>query len=544
MDPESPPRELELSALEAEKEPMAAAAEPDPELGTPPQAPSPHRDPVPGPESRPGGEKNGLVMKIPPEEEEEAALAGAGVSGSPKFTGLGKEELLREAGTPLWARARLVLLILFWGGWIGMLGAAAAIVAQAPRCQPLPNKGWWELGALYRAPPEAFGGNLKGVEKRLGYLKEKLQVGGLVLGPVYPPKLPDDKIPALKELDPALGTFQDFTALLEAAKDKGLKVILDLTPNPSGDPVWGEAAKDPEVLEQVKAALTHWLKQDIAGIFLDGIEELQASLVAEWRNLTEQEPSPSGVARVLVGGTRLQEPWKVPRDPWGPQLLLGPFLKALEPKPEMESPEGALRDLLNFLSFNSSVALGWSVGSPWEAWVSPNLRLQQLLLLWGLPGTPVLSYGDELGMGRPLRNQKLESMRWGDIEGFQNGSDGAKPPPELELCTALASLRARERSLLLGEARVVPAGSAIAVLRFWDQNERFLLVLNPHGTDLKPFSVKRPPGEAGTPALPPQMRLRYSSSSGAQGGEQQLQLEEMKVAPYEGVLLSFPYSPE
>ncbi|NXA87856.1 4F2 protein, partial [Melanocharis versteri] len=57
---------------------------------------------------------------------------------------------------------RLVLLVLFWGGWLGMLGAAAAIVANAPRCQPLPAKAWWELGALYRAPPKAFGGNLQG----------------------------------------------------------------------------------------------------------------------------------------------------------------------------------------------------------------------------------------------------------------------------------------------------------------------------------------------------------------------------------------------
>lgn len=60
-----------------------------------------------------------------------------------------------------------------------------------------------------------------GVERRLGYLKEKLQVGGLVLGPVYPQKSPEAKIPPLKELDIALGTMQDFSALVQAAKDKG-----------------------------------------------------------------------------------------------------------------------------------------------------------------------------------------------------------------------------------------------------------------------------------------------------------------------------------
>lgn len=542
MDPESPPRDVELSALEAEKEPMAAAAAAEAEPGTPPHPPSPHRDPIPAPESRPGGEKNGLVMKIPPEEEEEAALGGGDASGSPKFTGLGKEELLREAGTPMWARARLVLLVLFWGGWIGMLGAAAAIVAQAPRCQPLPTKSWWELGALYRAPPKAFGGNLKGVEERLGYLKEKLQVGGLVLGPVYPQKSPEAKIPPLKELDPALGTIQDFSALLQSAKDKGLKVILDLTPNPSGGAVWGEAALDPEVHQQVQAALIHWLKEDIAGVFLDGIEELRPSLVAEWRNLTEQQPSPSGVARVLVGGTRLQEPWKLLQDPSGPQLLLGPFLSPLEPKAGSEPPEKALRNLVSY--FNSSLmVLGWSVGSPWEAWVSPDFSLQQLLLVWGLPGTPVLSYGDEVRLQRPPKNEKLPPMPWEFIEGLKKGGNASELPRELELCRALAALRARERSLLLGEARAVPAGSAVAVLRRWDQSERFLLLLNPLGTAVKPFPAPRDPREPPEPPLPARASLRLSTQR-AVPASPELLLEELTLAAHEGVLLSFPYTPQ
>ncbi|NXQ08259.1 4F2 protein, partial [Vidua macroura] len=77
---------------------------------------------------------------------------------------------------------RVVLLVLFWGGWIGMLGAAAAIVAQAPRCQPLPTKAWWELGALYRAPPKAFGGDLKGEG---GFWGVPLGVWGLLEGPFW-----------------------------------------------------------------------------------------------------------------------------------------------------------------------------------------------------------------------------------------------------------------------------------------------------------------------------------------------------------------------
>ncbi|XP_066031219.1 LOW QUALITY PROTEIN: amino acid transporter heavy chain SLC3A2 [Chamaea fasciata] len=541
MDAEAAPRGLELAALEAEQEPPPAEA-PSPQL------PPPHRDPIPPPDA----EKNGLVMKIPPEDEEgeeAAALGGAGgdLSGGPKFTGLGKEELLREAGTPLWSRARKVLLVLFWGGWLGMLGAAAAIVAQAPRCQPLPAKAWWELGPLYRAPPKAFGGDLRGVEKRLGYLKEKLQVGGLVLGPVYPPKAPGDKIPPLGQLDPALGTSQDFAALVDTAKDKGLKVILDLTPNPWGGPVWGDAAADLGVQQQVQEALRHWLKEDIAGIFLDGIEELPASVVADWRNLTEHQPSPSGVARVLVGGTRLQEPWKLPQHPGAPQLLVGPFLQPLEPpQPPGESPPSALRALLAFLaagsSSSSSPRLGWSVGSPWESWVSPKLRLQQLLLVWALPGTPVLSYGDELGLQRPPKNQELPPMPWEIIEAIKTGGNASKAPAELELCSALSPLRARELSLLLGEARAVAAGpGALALLRRWDRSPRYLLLLNPHGDELRPlWGHGRPAGE---PPLPAEVTLRFSTAP-AGAGQPELRLHEVSVGPYQGMLLAFPSEPQ
>ncbi|XP_068855164.1 amino acid transporter heavy chain SLC3A2-like, partial [Aphelocoma coerulescens] len=251
------------------------------------------------------------------------------------------------------------------------------------------------------------------------------------------------------------------------------------------------------------------------------------------------------ISRVLVGGTRLQDPWQVPRDPWGPQLLVGPFLRPLEPQAEAEAPEGALRNLLNFLTSNSPssssspLGLGWSVGSPWQEWARAELRLQQLLLLWGLPGTPVLSYGDEVGLQRPPENQELPAMPWESIEGPSKGGNGSQPPDVLELCKTLASLRAQERSLLLGEAVAVPAGAAIAVLRRWDQSQRFLLLLNPHGAPVKPFAVKRDPPE---PVLPPKATLRLSTDP-SQPKEREVALDEVTLAAFEGLLLSFPYTP-
>ncbi|KAM6995790.1 amino acid transporter heavy chain SLC3A2-like [Passerculus sandwichensis] len=133
-------------------------------------------------------------------------------------------------------------------------------------------------------------------------------------------------------------------------------------------------------------------------------------------------------------------------------------------------------------------------------------------------------------------------MPWELIDEPKKSGNGSEPP-ELELCAALASLRAHERSLLLGEALPVPAGAAVALLRRWDQSQRFLLLLNPHGTPLRPFSVPRDPQDPRDPALPEWATLRFSTGP-RQPGEPQVQLQELRVGPHQGLLLGFPYSPQ
>ncbi|XP_061300360.1 amino acid transporter heavy chain SLC3A2 [Pezoporus flaviventris] len=523
-DTESSPRDLELSALEAEKEPMAAAGEED-------AAPPPEAEPGP-----PGGEKNGLV-KLPEE------LGIPIESGGSKFTGLGKEELLRAAGTPPWAKARAILLLLFWLGWLGMLGAAAAIVARAPRCRPLPPRSWWELGALYRAPPAAFAGDLKGVASRLEHVAG-LQVKGLVLGPLHPQNSGLLQDTPLGELDPELGSLSDLSHLLQAAKKKGIQVILDLTPNYSGGPAWfgPTVAEDPGFQDKVKRAMSTWLERGVSGFFLDGIEELKPSVLAEWRNLTEQS-SPEGIPRVLVGGTRLQDPPSVlaqlNSSAVGLGLVLVPSLEALVSEPF--SPTLVPR-LLEFLG--PQIPLAWSVGSPWKHLVGlSSLRAPQLLLLlWTLPGTPVLSYGDEVGLMDAKQGEapftprpgQLTPMPWELIEGIQKG-DNSTEAQLLELCRRLGALRVQERSLSLGDAEAVPAGSAAAFLRSWDKNKRFLVVLNPGDQPLPALALQ-------DPRLPPQATLQLSTHH-PPPAEPHVELGALKLRPYEGLLLSFPYTP-
>lgn len=88
---------------------------------------------------------------------------------------------------------------------------------------------------------------------------------------------------------------------------------------------------------------------------------------------------------------------------------------------------------------------------------------------------------------------------------------------------------------------MVPAGPALALLRLWDQSERYLVLLNPHSSTLRPFSVSREPGvQLG---LPPVLTLRYSTGP-VTPGHLELRLEELKVGPYVGMMLGFPHNPK
>uniref|UniRef100_A0A8D0KYX0 Uncharacterized protein n=1 Tax=Strix occidentalis caurina TaxID=311401 RepID=A0A8D0KYX0_STROC len=112
------------------------------------------------------------------------------------------------------------------------------------------------------------------------------------------------------------------------------------------------------------------------------------------------------------------------------------------------------------------------------------------------------------------------------------------PSPQarlLELCRRLGALRARERSLSLGEAEAVPAGPAAAFLRSWDQSERFLVVLNPGNQTLSDVALQ-------DPRLPPQATLRLSTHQPVPQ-DPQVDLGGLELLPYEGLLLSFPYTP-
>lgn len=102
---------------------------------------------------------------------------------------------------------------------------------------------WWKSGILYQIYPRSFQdsngdgvGDLRGVIARLPYLHD-LGVDALWLSPIFPSPMEDFgyDISDYTGVDPLFGTLDDFDALLAAAHDRGLKVILDLVPNHTSD---------------------------------------------------------------------------------------------------------------------------------------------------------------------------------------------------------------------------------------------------------------------------------------------------------------------
>jgi cyclomaltodextrinase len=76
-----------------------------------------------------------------------------------------------------------------------------------------------------------MGGTLAGVSRRLDYLRD-LGFDALWLSPIFPsPTYHGYDATDLFAIEPRLGTMDDFRALLDAAHERGIRVLLDFVPN-------------------------------------------------------------------------------------------------------------------------------------------------------------------------------------------------------------------------------------------------------------------------------------------------------------------------
>lgn len=91
---------------------------------------------------------------------------------------------------------------------------------------------WWKRAKIYELYVDKFAGDLRGLAERLWYF-EKLGVNALHLLPHYPHSGVDDgyDVTDYRGVREELGTLKDFKNLVEAARRRGIRIIVDFVLN-------------------------------------------------------------------------------------------------------------------------------------------------------------------------------------------------------------------------------------------------------------------------------------------------------------------------
>jgi alpha-glucosidase len=105
------------------------------------------------------------------------------------------------------------------------------------------SERWWRDGVLYQIYPRSYAdsngdgiGDLRGILARLDHL-EWLGIDGIWLNPTMPSPNEDwgYDVSDYCDVHPELGTIDDLDALVAAAGERGIRVLLDLVPNHTSD---------------------------------------------------------------------------------------------------------------------------------------------------------------------------------------------------------------------------------------------------------------------------------------------------------------------
>jgi maltose alpha-D-glucosyltransferase/alpha-amylase len=393
---------------------------------------------------------------------------------------------------------------------------------------------WYKDAIVYELPIKSFCdgngdgiGDFQGASGKLDYL-QSLGVTCLWLLPFFPSPLKDDgyDIADFVNVHPSYGTLDDFTAFLEAAHDRGLRVIIELVLNhtsdqhpwfqrarsaPAGSPerewyVWSDTDQryqqariifidtersnwtwdpvaqqyywhrffqhqpdlnyeNPAVVREMLGVLDFWLTLGVDGFRLDAVPYLVERDGTSCENLPETHALirriRAHVDDMASGRMLLAEANQLPADvcayfgdgdechmsfhfPLMPRMFMALHLEDRQPVTDVLERTPSIPDACQWALFlrnhdeltlemvtddeRDYMYLAYSLDPQARLNVGIRRRLAPLVrndrrriellvgLLFSFPGTPIVYYGDEIGMGDNMylgdRNGVRTPMQW------------------------------------------------------------------------------------------------------------------------------------
>ncbi|HVG53008.1 MAG TPA: maltose alpha-D-glucosyltransferase [Vicinamibacterales bacterium] len=414
----------------------------------------------------------------------------------------------------------------------------------------MPHPAWYQQAVIYELPVKSFFdsngdgiGDFPGLIEKLDYI-ESLGVTCLWLLPFFPSPLRDDgyDIADYCQVHPSFGMLDDFRRFLEAAHDRGLRVVIELVLNhtsqehewfqrarraPAGssernyyvwsdtdtaypdariifvdsersnwtwDPVAGAYFwhrffhhqpdlnfDHPPVLEELLRVVDFWMAMGVDGFRLDAVaylaeregtacenlpqthailKTLRRHVDARWPDrmlLAEANHGPAEVCAYFGAGDECHMAYHFPLMPRVFMALhvedrqpIVDILRATPPIPDscqwalflrnhdeltLEMVDDDERDYM-YLAYSADPQARLNVGirRRLAPLMGNNRRRLELLnsLLFSFPGTPIVYYGDEIGMGDNMylgdRNGVRTPMQW---TNDRNAGFSRADPPQL-----------------------------------------------------------------------------------------------------------------
>ncbi len=128
---------------------------------------------------------------------------------------------------------------------VSMFALLLAAMSAAAQPAPVDSEGhqWWQHAVFYELYPRSFAdsnndgiGDLNGIRTKLNYLKQ-LGIDAIWISPCYPSPQVDFgyDVSDYENIDPMYGTLKDFDNLSAAAKQRGIRIVMDFVLNHTSD---------------------------------------------------------------------------------------------------------------------------------------------------------------------------------------------------------------------------------------------------------------------------------------------------------------------